>query len=174
MIFNVKPKDGKETGKIRLFYLTKGTTWTPCCRVDILDAKRLRIEQAAQIHNEWLPIKDAEISLVSGFPQIGSSQIISPLAPDLSLAQFFREITNQNNNAYGERYGNNTFTSNSIAVQAYTPSQAELFDVRDLATGEGPDIYYHDIGETYQLRYNAIGFAHEQSLHVVALTCSAP
>jgi hypothetical protein len=140
MIFQVTPKDGKNAGKIRLFYLTKGTTWAPSYRVDLLDNKRLRIEQSALIRNELIPLNNTEISLVSGFPQVASSHVLSPLSPEQTLQQFFQQVIAQRR---GYR-DDDTYMSNSGTHQSLVANTG--FDPI-LAAGEGPDIYYNNIGK---------------------------
>ncbi|MDR0869700.1 MAG: hypothetical protein LBN39_02810 [Planctomycetaceae bacterium] len=148
MLFDVKGNNGK----VRLFYLTKGTTWMPSYRVDIQDGKKLQIEQTAQIRNESSPLSETDIALVSGFPQIETRQVLSPLSPQQTLAAFFSQlIQQQNRNLNPSRY-NDDFMGNSAMMQqqaVYSPrATADLgFDTSSLAAGEGPDIYYHHIGK---------------------------
>jgi hypothetical protein len=149
MVFHATKKEGSGGGKIRLFYLTKGATWVPSYRVDILDGKRLRLEQTAVIRNEGVPMTDADISLVSGFPQIDCANILSPLTPSQTLEQFFRQILSQ---TYQSRNGRDDFSimSNSAFTQrAVHPSATANagFDTTALAAGEGPDIHYNSIGK---------------------------
>ncbi|MDR1268277.1 MAG: hypothetical protein LBK82_02020 [Planctomycetaceae bacterium] len=146
MIFQVTPKDGKNAGKIRLFYLTKGTTWAPSYRVDLLDNKRLRIEQSALIRNELIPLNNTEISLVSGFPQVASSNVLSPLSPEQTLQQFFQQVISQHRGYENNdiAYISNAF-SNSITPRSSVANSG--FDTSTLAAGEGPDIYYNKIGK---------------------------
>ena len=154
MIFNVTKKEGNGGGKIRLFYLTKGATWAPSYRVDILDGKRLRVEQATVIRNEGLPMNDADISLISGFPQIQGANILSPITPSQTLELFFQQIlaqANQSRNSWDGNWGGNSWVSNSafITNQVVHPSATANsgFDTTALATGEGPDIHYNAIGK---------------------------
>ena len=149
MIFHATKKEGSGGGKIRLFYLTKGATWAPSYRVDVLDGKRLRIEQATAIRNEGMPIVDTDISLVSGFPQIQSANILSPITPSQTLALFFQQVIAQANQP-GYRREDMSFISNSAMMQqAIHPSATANagFDTTALAAGEGPDIHYNAIGK---------------------------
>jgi len=154
MIFHAKKESSASSsgggGKIRLFYLTKGATWAPSYRVDVLDGKRLRIEQMAVIRNEGLPITDTDISLVSGFPQIECANILSPITPSQTLAQFFQQVLAQTNQSRLGRI-DPSFLSNSamMSQMAVHPSATANagFDTTALAAGEGPDIHYHSIGK---------------------------
>ncbi|MDR0328576.1 MAG: hypothetical protein LBI05_09810, partial [Planctomycetaceae bacterium] len=157
MLFHVTKKADADGGKIRLFYLTKGATWAPSYRIDVLDGKRLRIEQTAAIRNEGMPIADTDISLVSGFPQIDCANILSPLTPSQTLEQFFRQILAQTQaNLQGYRGSDFSMMSNSVlsnsgmlAQRATMPSAIANagFDTTALAAGEGPDIHYNSIGK---------------------------
>ena len=148
MLFHATGKDKNGAGKIRLFYLTKGTTWAPSYRVDLLDDKRLRIEQSAAIRNEGLPYIDTDVSLVSGFPQIECSQILSPLTPSQTLEQFFRQVTAQpslpRNPGIASIMGNSMLQQ--VAVHPSATANVD-FDTTDVASGEGPDIHYNAIGK---------------------------
>lgn len=151
MIFHATKRDADSGGKIRLFYLTKGATWAPSYRVDLLDGKRLRIEQAAAIRNEGSALFDTDISLVSGFPQIECSQILSPITPSQTLEQFFRQIIAQSEQSRRRSFSGNemSFMGNSAMSQmAVHPSATANagFDTTALAAGEGPDIHYNAIG----------------------------
>ena len=139
MVFNASKKDGGG-GKIRVVYLTKGATWAPSYRVDILDAKRLRIEQAAVVRNEGLPMTDTELSLVSGFPQIECDNVLSPITPSQTLATFFQQLS-------GDRRGNNSrYMSQMISNSSSWDDGISIFDTSALGAGEGPDIHYNSIG----------------------------
>ena len=146
MLFRVT-NEGTGGGKIRLFYLTKGATWAPSYRIDLLDDKRLRLEQATVIRNEGLPIIDTDISLVSGFPQIETANVLSPLTPSQTLAQFFQQILSR-----GTGHGadpmlfNQGMITNQMVMSPRAIENAG-FDTTALAAGEGPDIHYNSIGK---------------------------
>ena len=145
MLFHVTD-EGTGGGKIRLFYLTKGATWAPSYRIDVLDDKRLRLEQATVIRNEGLPIIDTDISLVSGFPQIETATILSPLTPSQTLAQFFQQILSRGT---GSGQDPMLFNQGMITNQVVMPTRMienAGFDTAALAAGEGPDIHYNSIG----------------------------
>ena len=152
MLFHVTKENEENTGGyIRLFYLTKGAAWSPSYRIDVLNDKRLRIEQSATVRNEGLPIIDADISLISGFPQIESANILSPFTPGQTLEQFFRQMLSQAHASLrGSRNIDHSFVNNSVMGQiAITPRAIANagFNTADLADGECPDIHYNSIGK---------------------------
>jgi hypothetical protein len=87
MIFNAaKP------GVVRISYLTRGASWVPSYHVDLSDPKTLRLKQSALIRNELQPWKNAELQLISGFPNVRFGHVDSPLWPGTTLTNFFNQI----------------------------------------------------------------------------------
>ena len=147
MIFKAK-KEGGGGGKIRVVYLTKGATWAPSYRVDVLDGKRLRIEQATVVRNEGAPIAGAEVSLVSGFPNIGSANVLSPITPSQTLAAFFQQVISQERKNRSGRDDDESYLMQQVSMLNYAHFETgdAGFDTSAFAEGEGPDIYYNSIG----------------------------
>jgi hypothetical protein len=88
MVFTVaKP------GNVNLSYLTRGASWAPAYFVDLTDAKSLRIRQTAVVKNELMPLAGAELSLISGYPNVEFGHVDSPLWQGGSLAAFFQQIS---------------------------------------------------------------------------------
>lgn len=90
MIFTVvKP------GPVKVSYLTRGASWVPAYFVDLTDAKKLRIRQTAVVKNELMPLAGAELSLISGYPNVEFGHVDSPLWQGGSLAAFFQQISSR-------------------------------------------------------------------------------
>ena len=149
MIFNAKPLSGKTAGKIRMIYLTQGATWAPSYRVKLLDNKTLTLEQSVVLLNEWMPIRDAEIALVSGFPQIETAGILSPLHPDQTLRQFLAQLVSPGSGLAMDSKGmmsqmaGNARSRDENLLLRESPSS---FDIAATPV-EGPDIHYNSIGK---------------------------
>ena len=151
MFFNAKAMPEMTAGKIQIMYLTQGATWAPSYRVKLLDSKTLSLEQNVVLLNEWMPIHNAEIALVSGFPQIETAGVVSPLHPDQSLRQFLAQLQSPSAGlARGDAGGmmsqsRSRFVSNegSFDDKSVTPI---AFDIT-ATPGEGPDIHYNSIGK---------------------------
>jgi len=145
MIFNAKPQSGRTAGRIHIFYLTQGATWAPSYRVKLLDDRRLTLEQSTVILNEWMPINDAEIALVSGFPQIEMPGVITPLHPSQTLRQFLAQMRSpQSAQAVRDASGP---MGQAPATMPPVASSPQLPPPIPWAPGEGPDIHYHSIGK---------------------------
>jgi len=127
----------KET--IQISYLTKGIAWAPSYRVALTDDKTLTVEQQAVVKNELADMKDAEVSLISGYPSIQFSHVVSPL----SLAQSWTEFFNQINRDPAQ-------FSAAMMNNAMSQTAAPREDGADLAAppvGEGVDLHFESIGK---------------------------
>ncbi len=80
-------------GPVKVSYLTRGASWVPAYFVDLTDAKTLRIRQTAVVKNELMPLANAELSLISGYPNVEFGHVDSPLWQGGSLAAFFQQIS---------------------------------------------------------------------------------
>ena len=84
------PAGGK---KLTLSYLAKGITWAPSYMVDISKEGKARISAKAAIINEIGDLDNVRIELVTGFPNLQFSDIVSPLALKENLAQFLQALS---------------------------------------------------------------------------------
>jgi hypothetical protein len=87
-----KPAGGKDAV---ISYLAKGITWAPSYMVDISDPKTARISASAVVVNECQNLRDVELELVTGFPNLELSDVPSPLALTQDLAGFLRALTGE-------------------------------------------------------------------------------
>ncbi len=133
---------GDKKGSIHVSYLTRGIAWAPSYRVNLVDDKSLTVEQQAVVKNELADMKDAEMTLISGYPSVQFSHVVSPLALSQNWTEFFNQI-NRDPAEYASAAGN------IVAQNAAPPSGADAGGV-DLAappSGEGVDLHYQSIGK---------------------------
>jgi hypothetical protein len=81
-----------KAGVVRVSYLTRGASWIPSYHVDLSDPKALRLKQSALVRNELQPWKNAQLQLISGFPNVRFGHVDSPLWPGTTLTNFFAQI----------------------------------------------------------------------------------
>lgn len=123
---------------VTISYLSKGLSWAPSYRVDMKDQKRLRIEQQAVVRNEMLDLKGAEVFLISGFPSMRFSHVVSPLSSETSWAQFFQQLNQQ--------FGSPGGLGSNVAQQVVMRGERSEPAMWEQTDGEGVDLHYHPIG----------------------------
>ena len=135
--------DRPET-KVTIRYLTRGLAWAPSYKIDITDPRTLSLEQNAVVRNELADLDGAEVRLISGYPSVQFSHVLSPLAPRVNWAAFFEQL-----GSGGER--NDDLMSNRVVSQqrVIDNSRAGSFDLAlgAIPSGEGADLHYQSIGK---------------------------
>ncbi len=150
LVFDVqKTSDQSKGATIWVSYLTRGVTWAPQYRVDLLDDKTLKIEQNAILINEWRDFSDAAIRLYSGFPQIPLQSSTSPMSPAVGLQEFFASL---NGASAGGSYRRNEGYMTQMAITSNSAMGGMARDVgfdenaSESSIGDGVDIFAQDIG----------------------------
>jgi hypothetical protein len=81
-------------GRIAVAYLAKGITWAPSCAIDISDPKKARVTLKAEIIDEIEDLEDAQVSFVTGFPNLKFADVVDPMALRGDLAAFIQSLSN--------------------------------------------------------------------------------
>lgn len=131
-----------EKQTVRITYLAKGLAWAPSYRVQLLDDKTLSISQNAVIKNELADLSDVEMSLISGFPNIGFSQVTSPLSLSQNLNAFFSQLSSQNNN--GNRAAP-MVQQQAIMTNSFSGGNESAVAGLDMSSDDGVDVHYESI-----------------------------
>lgn len=128
-------------GPVKISYLSRGASWMPTYFVDLADAKKLRIRQTAIVRNELTPMAGAELSLISGYPNVELGHVDSPLWQGGSLTAFFQQISSKP----GERGG---AMSQQVLMNSYAAADLGT----PLPAGDEPgatsqDLHFESIGK---------------------------
>ncbi|MGD9497824.1 MAG: hypothetical protein AB7Y46_16095 [Armatimonadota bacterium] len=83
---------GEAGQPLSVSYLVKGITWAPSYQVDISDEEKARLTAKAAILNEVEDLTDTHVDLITGFPYLEFSEIISPMARKTDLAGFLNAL----------------------------------------------------------------------------------
>ncbi len=137
--FHVRQATGPVT--VNIAYLTKGISWAPSYRLDIADPKNLALAQSAVIRNELEDFEDAEIRLISGFPSMEFSHVLSPMSPRTTWANFFSDL----NRVIGPSRGGGGVMMQQVMHNVATYPTAGGNDPI-IPASEGVDLHYHSIG----------------------------
>ena len=129
-------------GTARILYLTKGMAWAPSYRFDATGKDRVSVRKTAVIRNELLDLRDTQVRLISGFPNVAFGNVDSPLWAHGTLAGFFAQLANRGGSGRAGVESQMMVTSNSMAPQGMAPVP-ELKD----AGGDGVDLHFEDIGK---------------------------
>ncbi len=120
--------------------LTKGVAWAPSYQIDASDPASLVIRQKAVLKNELVPIRDADIRLISGFPSVRFANVTSPMSVETTWSQFFQQLSQQHSSTSGNR----RVTSQFVGFNASAPQQS--IDLSAIPSGEGADLHFQSIG----------------------------
>ncbi|MBK7150037.1 MAG: hypothetical protein IPH78_14820 [Bacteroidetes bacterium] len=107
----LKPEKPIESLSLQEIYMTKGFNWLPHYFLKLKDEKNGRLEMKATVENYAEELKDAELELVVGSPQMSYSQVMDPMTYDY--------ITNTvpDNNDYRSRSG--YMQANAVAMKVW-------------------------------------------------------
>jgi hypothetical protein len=149
MIFDVDGLRDRKKIKLTVSYLTKGIAWAPSYRIDLAGDSKLTLVQKSIIKNELHDIRDAEFFLITGFPSIEFSSVVSPLSLQTTWMNFFQQLkAAENPSRDAPIMGQQAVLYNSdISYQTSVPTLPVN------PSGEGPDLHYESIG----LRTLALG-----------------
>jgi hypothetical protein len=79
--------------KIAVTFLARGVTWAPSYIVDISDTQKARLSAKAVIVNDACNLNGVDVQLVTGFPHLQFSGIVSPMAEPGNLEVFLEALS---------------------------------------------------------------------------------
>ncbi len=144
LIFDVS-KVPSNDGVVRISYLTKGLAWVPSYQVDLTDPEKLTVRQNGLVRNELMDLKDTDVQLISGFPNIQFAHVDSPLWPGASLSGFFQQLNQSPRNASGS-LGNGMSQQVMYNNFARSADSSAMPEVPEQGNASG-DIHYESIGK---------------------------
>ena len=141
--------DGSKT-PFDVQYIASGACWTPSYRVDMADGKGT-VAMAAEVYNDIADWKDAEVSLISGFPNLLYADVPSLLGGGVDFGAYSGAVREAEDDTYGgwfRRGGRNRGGVMTQSVMLKAPSGgASPFAVGAAeSAGAGTDIHYRGIG----------------------------
>lgn len=133
-------------------YIATGACWTPSYRVDLADGKGT-VSMTAEVYNDIADWKDAEVSLISGFPNLLYADVPSLLGGGVDFGAYSSAIRAAEDDTYWgwfRRGGRNRggVMSQSVMLNSFTPSGgADSFSAGAAeSAGAGTDIHYRGVG----------------------------
>jgi len=159
-VLELNAPEGAPCSTATITYLAKGLSFAPSYRLDIADPKTLTIAQAAVLRNELEDLVGVEVELISGFPSMEYSHVLSPLSPETTWANFFAQISQE----FDATRGNRTVMAQNVMSNFASYGDAGGGSAIQPAS-EGVDLHYHSIGKR-DLREG-------EALHVQVASASA-
>jgi len=78
--------------KIAVTFLARGITWAPSYMVEISDTRKARLSAKAVILNDACKLSGVDVQLVTGFPHLQFSGVVSPMAKQGNLESFLQAL----------------------------------------------------------------------------------
>ena len=135
-------------------YLSSGASWTPSYRLALGETGKGTLFMSADVRNELDDWKDAELSLISGFPNLKFANVPSLLGGGVDFAAYKNAVEaaegdDQQPRYYGRRAKVGGVMSQSVmrnyAPDGYAAPSAAAYDA--VETGAGADIHYREVGK---------------------------
>ncbi|MCW1883854.1 DUF4139 domain-containing protein [Luteolibacter flavescens] len=142
MVFDVSqpPRDG---GRVRITYLARGLAWAPSYRMDMGEGGKLSIRRSTVVRNELIGLRDTEVQLISGFPNIEFAHVDSALWGGATLTAFFQQLGQDTSRVSGAR---GAATQQMVMYNSVSAAPANaLPDFQE--GGAGDDLNYESIGK---------------------------
>jgi hypothetical protein len=111
---------------LTIFYLERGLTWAPSYAIDLSAAGRATLTAKAEVIDEAEDLDAATLELVTGFPNLRFSDVISPIAMQGDLASFLSALS-----AGGSDMAQSAMTQQVLANVAYARERGPAFPTSD-------------------------------------------
>lgn len=87
-VLDLRYKNVGSAGKFYMVSLERGLTWTPAYSIDITDPKKLKLISKATILDDTGDLKNIEVRLITGFPNVPFISFWDPFSSHQSVDQF--------------------------------------------------------------------------------------
>jgi len=142
---------------LTLTFLAKGVTWAPSYVVDITDEKQAKLAAKAVIMNDTYDLKGVGVDLVTGFPHLQFSDVVSPLGMKEGLAPFLQALTR----GQSERGNLSHLTANVMSQRASFSRGPQGASMPEYGAAEAgtvaEDLFLYPAGEV-TLNRNAVAY----------------
>lgn len=162
-VLRITSEDGAPGSvEVVLRYVARGASWAPSYVVSLSEADRtLRLRQRAVIRNELMPLRSADISLISGFPSIECAQIPSLLGGEQSLQSFFSALSRSAGPPAAGMHSQMLLTSNAVIPGRGTWNSEGV--VLPGADADNLELHWQSVGALAMLPGETLGLQVAQS-----------
>ena len=136
----------KLEGPLSIAYLTKGAAWAPSYHLQLGADAKMRLSMSCVVINELEDLKNVEVNLISGYPNIQFEKASSPMAPGMTLARFFAQLSGQGDAQYNAVAKQRAGVMFNMAYASASEDSAARGRATLAPSGESEDIHYRNIG----------------------------
>ena len=140
-------------------YMSKGVSWAPSYRINLLDDKRLRLTMSTVIRNEMMSFRNAEVQLISGFPSLEFANRFSLIVPGITLNSFFQQLASGNPASLGG-------AAVAVMSQMMSPRAGESRPQHEATNFDIPDMKNEGIGDIHYRGIGRVSLGKDQSMHL--------
>ena len=132
-------------------YIATGACWTPSYRVDLAGGKGT-VSMAAEVYNNIADWKDAEVSLISGFPNLLYADVPSLLGGGVDFGAYSAAIREAEDDTYWGWFRRGGRDRGGVMSQSVMLNSAPLGGASSFtagaaeSAGAGTDIHYRGVG----------------------------
>ncbi len=126
-------------------YLTSGASWTPSYRLELAEGGKGRLFMSAELRNELGDWKDAEVSLISGFPNLKYASVPSLLGKDVGFDMYRRAV--EAAESPDRSTGIGAMTQVMLNSASFDGMNTDPAAYAAAEAGAGADIHYRPIGK---------------------------
>jgi len=132
---------GAPSGKVLMVSLERGLLWSPSYAIDVSDPKRLKVLCKATLVNDLADLRQADLRLITGFPNVPFAAIDEPLTAGTTADQVVASLLRAGTPEVARREGM-MLTQNAAAADRVDFGAA--FDVPSAPPGEQlEDLFFY-------------------------------
>jgi hypothetical protein len=110
---------------VKLSYLAGGITWSPSYRIDLSDPKQALFSAKAVVINEVTDLEGVDIDLVTGFPNVKYSSMVSPVSMAEKLSGYLDALGGGGRSS--GRRGRRAFAFTNQSVYGYLDNPPPVY-----------------------------------------------
>jgi len=138
----------KHSGPVTMRYLSSGFTWSPFYRMNLRNDGRMTISMTATLMNTVESFENAEVELISGFPNMAFANALSSVTKRITLSQFIQSLAS-GGNGFGRSSGGVMGQAASVLSNSFVPDPIGDIAIGDIPDAEADrdDIQYKSLGK---------------------------
>ncbi|MCA8942724.1 MAG: hypothetical protein KDB80_09225, partial [Planctomycetes bacterium] len=147
-VLDVEHSEAAAGDHLGLASMSRRLAWTPSYVIELGDAERARLVGKAVIVNDSEPLRDAQVSLAIGYPNLEFAQVDTSLSPTTTLDAFRNMLESSGANQGRRQAGVLAQTmSNVAAVDTGIGSPPSVAGMAGAVDGESSeDLFLYDVG----------------------------